>query len=1527
MRKMMLLIMVLAAMLSAAIVPVDRAKKVAENYYQFYAPSEAKGNVIEKVLTKEYLGQPTWYVVKFTKGWVIVAAEDNVRPILGYSFESGITEDIYNMRNPFVKKFSYYDKQIVHDVREKGIVRLSQQNEWKNAEKSAFPPASKAAVGPLVQTKWHQDYPFNNLCPTGTPVGCVATAMTQIMRYYQGPATWAGSASYNDISGSTTGSHSVTSGTYTWSLMQGIYASDFDTTEERAEIAELSYHAGVSVNMDYETDGSGAQLSDAVQALKDHFSFDNSGVWATWGTIADSSANYATIKANIDANHPMELAGYGVDGGHAYVLSGYNVTVGSSYLYHFNWGWGGSYDGWFKLNDLSPGTSDFTESQQAGYNLFVNGLLAQMPPPATCTGSVSGSGDVTVNWTVPTPVTPMGTLVDYYIYRNRVLVKVMGGIGTRTWVDPARPQGTSEYYVKGFYNDAVGDPMGLSNPSPSYNATVVSNPTYPEPKGLLVVGMDSPANQMVRSHVDLSWNKPFVGTVYVYDGFEGNVGNEYIAVPTGWVGRHNTGTTWPPTTWVATTGTAGWIALGTSYNAQYSLVGDWSAACLGSGNNYSMMFFNTVKNLTGVSGTFIEWYAFTLGDNGNLKALLYAGTSVPTTLVAANLKTIGSETYQADDQYTHVTKITVPTSYTGNHFVGICYDAVNTDAYVTIDEFRCGYDSWPAGTQPTSYQIYRNGTLATTVSATGLSETYEDTGYIDGTNTYYVRAVYPSSNYSIACDAKSAWMEMAPAPYFLAGSWVGGTDDADLTWYAPSHYPAHWFAWEYETDMWNYLTINGAGLTGNVTMARTYFNAMDFGMNYPVYISDISAAFYLDTDAGETWDSPLFKYAIGYGPQDTPTYLHTSANQTALGDGTFIDYALPSTYTLNEDWFVEIQYVDLNSCDPNIMTNVHEEGNGIGWNSSWYYTGDGSNDAGWYAFTYNSPYEYEDFMIYCYGWNDEGTYTKIGRTPTQGKEIANKKLPNITDNFASYIPQSKQGAQILKDSDTKAFSQYKIYRAGSSVGTSTSEAYTDANPIIGDNTYYVTAVWTAPAAESAASNTIEVGPPVNISLTDTVRYTAAPGSNTTNAFNISNTDRGWLDYTLTFNYTTPLSQWVAPINENCTSLTDAPVWVASGSGGTAWTPYTTSTLDGTSCFRSVGTTTNSATSRIITSPTFDGTDVDSLEFDQYFLKNGATAASGTVDISTNGGGAWTNIYTVNTTTGGYTPNKNHQKIAITSVSTTMQVRFTLTCASRNNSAWAIDNITLGGLHVNFDPWFSFVSPQVGEVQGITSNAISCGYNATTLAVGTYYVNVTVASDDPDTPSIVLPVKFKVANLPAVPTLVAPTDASTTTDTTPTFDWADVSGATSYTIQVDNNSDFSSVEQTSSPAVSEYTATTLGSGTYYWRVLATNANGSSAYSGSWSVIVQATVIPGVPTVTTSVVAGQVKLAWAACADATSYDVYSSATPYGTFTLLTNVAVLEYTYTGTETKMFFYVVSKNSTKASPRTIEIAKPATAR
>jgi hypothetical protein len=178
-----------------------------------------------------------------------------------------------------------------------------------------------------------------------------------------------------------------------------------------------------------------------------------------------------------------------------------------------------------------------------------------------------------------------------------------------------------------------------------------------------------------------------------------------------------------------------------------------------------------------------------------------------------------------------------------------------------------------------------------------------------------------------------------------------------------------------------------------------------------------------------------------------------------------------------------------------------------------------------------------------------------------------------------------------------------------------------------------------------------------------------------------------------------------------------------------------------------------------------------------------------------------------------------------------------------------------------------------------------------------------------TQSVVKPWGIGVAP-PNVPVLISPANGSTTSDATPTFDWSDTAGATSYTILVDNNSDFSSPEINQSPTVSTYTpVSNLTSGTYSWKVLATNSIGSSDYASAWTV----TLNPSPPMPPYDIIIGPIfpglRLNWSDVPGATGYDIYSSDIPYGTYTFEAHVIVSEYLINEVLQRRFYYVVAKN------------------
>ena len=193
----LLLVISSFSFLKADIVNQTNAAKVAKNHYFNYAIATDYGRItLDLAFTKIINGEPVYYIynVGENKGFVIVSAEDNVYPILGYAFEgSYINQPGFDATN-FNYWMDNYANQIIF-VREKSL--QADENitiTWDNLLVSNPTPEGFDNVDPLLSTLWDQGTYYNQLCPSdpGGPgghvwAGCVATAMGQVMKYHNHP--------------------------------------------------------------------------------------------------------------------------------------------------------------------------------------------------------------------------------------------------------------------------------------------------------------------------------------------------------------------------------------------------------------------------------------------------------------------------------------------------------------------------------------------------------------------------------------------------------------------------------------------------------------------------------------------------------------------------------------------------------------------------------------------------------------------------------------------------------------------------------------------------------------------------------------------------------------------------------------------------------------------------------------------------------------------------------------------------------------------------------------------------------------------------------------------------------------------------------------------------------------------------------------------------------------------------------------------------------------------------------------------
>lgn len=384
------------ASVQAKPVDVAKAQRLGLNFVQHKAMF-AKNDVQSLDLAYTFRtdsGMAGAYAFNFDGGFVIVAANDLSSPILGYSDQGNF--DYETAPDGLLFMMGEHMRGIETLVAQKRAASSAVVMRWQNLEEYGVMHPEKGApvVDFLVKQRWNQDAPYNTYAPGGCPTGCVATAMAQIMKYWEWPTQGTGEHSYNAAG---YGQQYVNFGetTYDWANMTDAYNAS-STPEQKEAVAVLMYHCGVSVNMMYEPDGSGAYSADVPEAISTYFSYSDHATHITKGGNYDEWI--ALLKSDIDQRIPLYYSGQSSQGGHAFVCDGYDVDD----LFHFNWGWGGASNGYFLIDGEH---FDYSGSQAIIYD-FVPDYIYNTMPQAPTNLSVSIDSDVSLSghltWTNPT---------------------------------------------------------------------------------------------------------------------------------------------------------------------------------------------------------------------------------------------------------------------------------------------------------------------------------------------------------------------------------------------------------------------------------------------------------------------------------------------------------------------------------------------------------------------------------------------------------------------------------------------------------------------------------------------------------------------------------------------------------------------------------------------------------------------------------------------------------------------------------------------------------------------------------------------------------------------------------------------------------------------------------------------------------------------------------------------------------------------------------------------------------------------
>lgn len=447
MRKILLLFSLFLMTLVAWGEPIDRNEALK----QANAFLSSKGIPVRQSLDMAY-AQPgkaaearsLYYVfnVGNDKGFVIVAGDDAVSPILAYADRGDFSE----------REMAPAAKAMLESYAQQ-IERIQQDPSLSVAAATSY-----AAIAPMVETQWNQMEPYNYMCPiirgeaVRSVTGCVATAMAQIIYYHKHPVEQTKAIPAYELS-----SRYVIPGadpvTLNWDAMQLTYTgSEAEDDPSALAVAQLMVLCGKSVKMSYSSSASGAASESVPAALKEYFDYDG----AAHMVYRDEYANADWEKMIYDelaAKRPVYLSGTSVSGtsavGHAFVCDGYDGEG----LFHINWGWGGMSDGFFRLTLLNPddhGTGGNNGS--GGFNMDEGAIIGIQPNQG---GTSQEVAQMTLDYFAATEET---------VTRNSIFGSFSVPVNAACWNNTSQTLSVElglAYYDES--NEMVGEPSGLGS--------------------------------------------------------------------------------------------------------------------------------------------------------------------------------------------------------------------------------------------------------------------------------------------------------------------------------------------------------------------------------------------------------------------------------------------------------------------------------------------------------------------------------------------------------------------------------------------------------------------------------------------------------------------------------------------------------------------------------------------------------------------------------------------------------------------------------------------------------------------------------------------------------------------------------------------------------------------------------------------------------------------------------------------------------------------------------------------------------
>ncbi len=331
-------------------------------------------------------------------GFVLVANSEATEPVLAYGYDG--TFDLGNMPDN-VKAWVTNVGRLVQQANAGGARKISKQK---------APVSVKSPISPLTTSEWNQgsiktaageaynwncpNYNYSNGETRHCLTGCVATAMAQVMYYHkwpQGATTVVPSYTSNSTIGTLDELPAIT---FDWDAMQDEYIGT-DLTDVNSAAAQavgtLMRYCGQGAKMNYGTGGSSASSPDALTAFINYFHYNPNAYLADRSDYTNTEWENL-IYSELAADRPVLYSGQSTGGGHSFICDGYDGDG----LYHINWGWGGTYNGYFSLSVLNSESNDGAgaSSTEDGYSFMQDALIGLQ---REATEPISGTDGLTVS--------------------------------------------------------------------------------------------------------------------------------------------------------------------------------------------------------------------------------------------------------------------------------------------------------------------------------------------------------------------------------------------------------------------------------------------------------------------------------------------------------------------------------------------------------------------------------------------------------------------------------------------------------------------------------------------------------------------------------------------------------------------------------------------------------------------------------------------------------------------------------------------------------------------------------------------------------------------------------------------------------------------------------------------------------------------------------------------------------------------------------------------------------------------------